>query len=487
MSANLALMLLLASPFVQAALLALLSRPPGLRDVVHIGFSFAQLGFAISVLVHVAHGGRPELVLAHPLPDVDLKFVGEPLGALVGAVMAGLGALQSVYTAGYVRATRLKSPVRLMAYNALTLTAALAVAFSANLFTMFVAYQAVALAACPLIGDRGEDEGKGVRVFLASVLGPSLGLFLPAMVWAYSIAGPADFRVGGILEGFIDPLTANVLLGLFVLGAAMSTMPPFGGWLNATSGSSFPALISIQAVAVLPAGSIVIVKIAAYVFGTALRDASIAAQALLALAGAGMCAASVFALSKQDIRERLAYSCMAQALAAIVGALLAFAAGLFAATLQIVAASLAAATLVMAAGAASAVAGKESARDYSGLGRSMPWTFAAFAIASASMVGMPPFAGAWAKLWLIAAAAGAGLLWAAALVGVAAMFTFAHLGPLAANALAAQASTDALRRPDGASFMLAAPAVVAAAATLGLLVLANPLAVFLSPVWTPTP
>ena len=42
--------------------------------------------------------------------------------------------------------------------------------------------------------------------------------------------------------------------------------------------------------------------------------------------------------------------------------------------------------------------------DTPGLGRVMPWTFAGFGLASASMIGMPPFAGAWAKLWLITAA-----------------------------------------------------------------------------------
>jgi multicomponent Na+:H+ antiporter subunit D len=192
-------------------------------------------------------------------------------------------------------------------------------------------------------------------------------------------------------------------------------------------------------------------------------------------------------LSKQDLRERLAYSCMAQALAAVVGALLALPAGLFAASLQIVATSCAAATLLMAAGTTAVVTDRQNANDYPGLGRVMPWTFAGFAIASASMIGMPPFAGAWAKLWLITAAAGAGLLWAAALVGAAAMLTFAHLGPLAANALAAPAPPDAFKRPDGASILLAAPIIVAAAATLCLLVLADPLSVFLSSVWTPSP
>jgi multicomponent Na+:H+ antiporter subunit D len=115
----------------------------------------------------------------------------------------------------------------------------------------------------------------------------------------------------------------------------------------------------------------------------------------------------------------------------------------------------------------------------------MPWTFAGLALASASMIGMPPFSGAWSRLWLILASASSGLMWAGALVGVAAVLTFAHLAPLAANAFAERAPADAFKRPDGASILLVAPVILSAAATLWLLVLANPIAYFLSPVWTP--
>jgi hypothetical protein len=65
------------------------------------------------------------------------------------------------------------------------------------------------------------------------------------------------------------------------------------------------------------------------------------------------------------------------------------------------------------------------------------------------------------------------------------VLTFANLGPLAANAFAGRAPADAFKRPDGASILLVAPVILSAAATLSLLVLADPLARFLSPVWTP--
>lgn len=486
MSVALALIGVLAAPIVQALLVLALARPPGLRDVVHLGGACVTAAFAVYLGLAVGAGESARIVIARPLPNVDLAFTIEPLGALMAAVIALLGVPHAAFTSGFVRATHQKSPARMMAFLALANAAAMAVCYSANLFSFFVAYQALALASFPLVAHGGADEARrAARVYLATLLGAAIGLFMPAMVWTYALSGALDFQPGGVLAGQVDPVTASVLLAMFVIGVAMAATPPLHRWLPVSSGAPYPALVTIQALALAPAGGVGVLKIAAYVFGPALHDARWAAHGLLALVGVSMCVAALIALSKQDIRERLAYSCMAQSLAVVMGALLALPAGLFAAALQVVALSCASATLLMAAGAVSAATGRDNIVDYPGLGRVMPWTFAGFAIASASMIGMPPFSGAWAKLWLIAAASGAGVPWAAALAGIAAVLTFAHLGPLAAHALAGRAPTDAFKRPDGVPVLLVAPVVLGAAATLWLLIAADPLATFLSPVWTP--
>lgn len=486
MSVELALLGVLVAPVVQALLVLALPKPPGLRDVIHIGGALFTALCAAYLVNAAAHGIGTRLVLARPLPNVDLAFVIEPFGALMGALIAGLSVLHAVHAAGIVRATHEKAPARLMAFMALATGATMAVAYSANLFTFFVAYQALTLTAFPLVAHRGDEDARVAgRTFLATLLAASMGLFLPAMIWTYALTGALDFRPGGVLGEETDALTANVLLVLFVMGLAMAAIPPLHRWLPVAKNAPTPALVSLQALLVLPAGGIGLIKIAAFVFGPALLTAQIASRGLIVLVGAGMCVAALIALSKQDVRERLAYSCMAQSLAVAMGTLLALPAGLFAAALQVVAGACGVATLLMAVGTTSAITMRTNVADYAGLGRVMPWTFAGFAVGAASMIGMPPFAGAWAKLWLIAAASGAGLIWAAALAGVAAVLTFVHLGPLAASALAGRPPTDAFKRPDGASILLVAPVILSAAATLWLLVLADPLASFLSPIWTP--
>lgn len=486
MNAQWALLGVIAAPAVQALLVALLPRPPGLRDVLHILGACVTAGFAGRLAYLAAHGQSGRVALAHPLPGVDLSFALEPLAALMGAVIAGLGVLHALHTAGMARALPLRSPSRMMSLIALATAATMGVIYSANLFTLFVSYQALALASFPLIAlDGEEDARRAARTYLATLLAALVGLFLPAMVWTYALTGAIDFRVGGTLAGRVDEGTASVLLVLFVLGTAMTGMPPMHRWLPAASVATFPALTSIYALLVLPAGGVGLLKITAYVFGAALHEAPRASFALLILAGAGMCLAALQALSKQDLRERLAYSSMAQSLAASSGALLALPAGAFASALQLTALACAGATLLMAAGTVSAVTGRTLTGEYVGLGRLLPWTLAAFAIGAASMIGMPPFSGAWAKLWLIIAAADSGRMWAAVLIGAASILTFAHLAPLAASALSGRAPDDAFRKPDGASFLLVSPLILAAAATLWLLVMADPLANFLAPLWAP--
>lgn len=486
MSAELALIALLAAPLVQALLALVFARPPGLRDVTYIGIALVMAGLSVYLIDAVGNGASARIIIARPLPNVDLAFTLEPLGVLMAALIAILGAPHAMHAAGIVRATQEKAPARLLAFLALATGSALAVAFSANLFSFYVAYQALILTTFPLVAHQGDEEARVAgRVYLATLLAGAIGLLLPAMVWTYAIAGALDFQAGGVLAGRVDPWTANTLLVLFVFGIAMAAMPPMHRWLPASSRAPNPAFVSTHALTVLPAGGIGLLKVCALVFGPALADAELAAQALRVLAGVAMCVTALIALSKQDIRERLSYSCLTQLLAVALGALLASPVGLFAAALQIVALACAAATLTMAAGTVVAATGRTAVSDYAGLGRVMPWTFAGFALASASMIGLPPFSGAWAKLWLIIAAAHAQLPWASVLAGLAAVLTFAHLGPLAAGALAGKAPADAFKRPDGASILLAAPVILSAAATLWLLVLADPLATFLAPIWMP--
>ena len=98
MNAEIALYCVLGAPVLQAALTMLLPKPPGLRDLIHIGFSLFAAVCAAYLANAVAHGETARIVLARPLPNVDLAFAIDPLGAMMVVVLTGLAVLHAVLT-----------------------------------------------------------------------------------------------------------------------------------------------------------------------------------------------------------------------------------------------------------------------------------------------------------------------------------------------------------------------------------------------------
>jgi multicomponent Na+:H+ antiporter subunit D len=480
------------TPLARAAAAAAMPRPPGLRDLVNIGFALAHAAAALLLAFATSRDGSIVVTLAQPLPGVDFALAAEPLGAMIVAGTAVLAVAHAFHTAGYLRATRDAAPARLQAMIGLAGMSAAGVLLAANLFTLYVFYQALILAAFGLTSHAGDAAARAAAGrLLATLLAASAGLLLPAIVWTYGAAGDLQFRLGGFLEGRVGPISANILLALFAFGYAAAAAPPLHRWASGVASAPYPAAAAILALYVAPAGAGALLKTTLSVFGDAMQDAQIVARLLLALACATMIAAALVALSKQDIRERLAYTTVAQVAAVMAGAMVANPAGAFAGALQIVAFACAALTMWMAAGAAYVATGWTEAREMIGLGRRMPWTFAGFALGAASLIGLPPLAGAWPKLWLITAGAEpvqatgqAELIWAGALAAAASIAAFASLGPMALRALTGPSPTDPFRRPDAASIFLVGPVLIAAACTFALIAVADRLAAFLLPIWS---
>lgn len=116
--------------------------------------------------------------------------------------------------------------------------------------------------------------------------------------------------------------------------------------------------------------------------------------------------ASLIAMSKDNIKERLAYSTISQLSYIVLGAVLANSLGLLGGSLHIVMHAFAKITLFFAAGAVLVATHKTRVSELGGLGRDMPLTFSMFTIATLSIIGMPLFGGMWSKWYLMAGAAG---------------------------------------------------------------------------------
>jgi len=233
MSPALTIALCLAMPVVGALLVALTGKKPNVREAMTGLASLATIALVTTLVGPVLAGEQPEWVVVEAmLPGVPLAFRVEPLGMLYALVAAGLWPVTSAYAVGYMRGHHETNQTRFFICFALSIFAALGIAFAANLGTLFLFYEVLTLCTYPLVTHHQNAEAKhSGRVYLGILMGTSVGLLLLAIAWTYAKAGTLDFRSGGILAGHIDPAVLPLLLGLFAYGCGKAALMPLHRWL----------------------------------------------------------------------------------------------------------------------------------------------------------------------------------------------------------------------------------------------------------------
>ena len=152
--------------------------------------------------------------------------------------------------------------------------------------------------------------------------------------------------------------------------------------------------------AVVKAGVFTMLKVGIYIFGIDFLAETGASEWLMWLAAFSIVAASVVAMTKDNLKARLAYSTISQLSYITLGMALATSMGALGGGLHIATHAMGKITLFMCAGSIYVAAHKTEISQMTGLGRAMPITFAAFCIGALSIIGLPPFAGSWSK-WLL--------------------------------------------------------------------------------------
>ena len=393
--------LAVALPAAASVPIVITGRSPNLREAVTLVTAAIVLLLVGSAVPAVLAGDRPEITLLEIMPGLTLTLRLEPLGMLFALVASFLWLITSIYSIGYMRGHHESNQTRFFACFAIAIASALGVAFAGNMLTLFVAYEVLSISTYPLVTHAGTEQAKRAgRVYLGILLGTSIGLQLPAILWTWTVTGTLDFTEGGLLAGEIEGPAAAMLLALFVFGIGKAAVMPFHRWLPAAMVAPTPVSALLHAVAVVKAGVFAVLKVAIYIFGTDFILQSSASDWLVWFAGATILLASLVAMTKDNLKARLAYSTISQLSYIVLGALLATQASIMGSMMHIAMHAFAKITLFFAAGAILVAAHKSEISDMAGLGRAMPVTFGAFFVASLSIIGLPPFGGMWSKWYL---------------------------------------------------------------------------------------
>jgi multicomponent Na+:H+ antiporter subunit D len=420
--------LAVGAPF--AAALLILVTPPRLAEAW--GHAAAAITAAATLLLAtgVRAGDTPELVLVQLVPGLDLLLRVDGLGLIFGLLASLLWIVTGVYSGGYARAAALKNRVRYFASFAASIGAAMGVAFAGNLLTFFLFYEALTLATYPLVVHAESERAFAAgRRYLLFSLGAGLAL-LTATIWAWQLTGTLDFVPGGFLDQVSDP-TLGVLFVLFVAGVAVkSAVMPLHAWLPAAMVAPTPVSALLHAVAVVKAGVFGMIRVLSFVFGPASLAGFVGPQVVVAMAGATIVIGSLIALRQDNLKRRLAYSTVVHLSYIVLGAALVSPFATVGATLHMVNHGLAKITLFFCAGAIYATTKRENVSELAGLGHRMPWTFAAFTVASLGLIGIPGMSGFVSKFFLARGAIEAGDVVSLAVMLGASLLTAAYLLPI---------------------------------------------------------
>ena len=386
------------TPALGAALIALTGeRRRNLREFWSVAAGVIMCAFVAALVPGVLAGDAPGLVLFRILPGIELAFSVDSFGLLFAAGASLLWLATTFYSIGYMRSLGEHAQTRYFACFALALCTTLGVAFAANLFTLFVFYEALSLVTYPLVSHKETDEARaGARKYIVYLLGAAKVGLLTALILVYNLTGDLGFQPGGIFPAELVQEHSTLLLvifALFLFGFAKNAIMPMHSWLPAAMVAPTPVSALLHAVAVVKTGVFSTLRVFLFLFGAQSMRSVGADDLALGFAAVTIIVASLLALGQDNLKARLAFSTVSQLSYILLGAALLNPDGITGAVAHISNHAISKITLFLCAGSIYVSAHKTKVSELSGLARRMPWTMAAFALASLSVIGLPPTSG----------------------------------------------------------------------------------------------
>lgn len=440
------LLLAILAPLAGAALVMANARRPNLRETISFVAAVALFGTVVWMVPDVLAGKRLRFTLFELLPGLSFSLRADAMSMIFAVSASFLWVLTVFYSAGYMRGLQEHEQTRFNTCFALALFGAVGCAFSDNLLTLYLFYELVSICTYPLVAHHQDEESyEGARKYIAYLTATAKGLVLPAMVLIYVLSGTLDFSTNistGILPADANRWVVTALYACCILGFAKNGVMPFHSWLPSAMVAPTPVSALLHAVAVVKVGVFSTVRVMLYVFGVDTMDALNLGLPTAYFVSVTIVVASIVALSKDNLKARLAYSTVSQLSYIILGVALLTPAGIQGGLLHIANHAFAKITLFFCAGAIYVATHKKNISEMSGLGRVMPFTFGAFALASLSMIGAPPVAGFVSKWYLLNGAWDAHSLTVVLVLLVSTLLNTAYFAPVVYQGFFGRPATD---------------------------------------------
>jgi multicomponent Na+:H+ antiporter subunit D len=434
-------------------------RNRNLREGWTLLAAFTKFGLIASMLPAVLGGARPEVTLMELSPGISLALRVDPTGLLFAMSASFLWILTSFYAIGYMRGAEEKKQTRFFAMLAVCLSATVGIALSANILTFLIFYEILSIATYPLVIHKGSEKAYRIgRQYLTYAITAGVAL-VAATALVYQMSGTLDFQGGGILNGAMGTTLLVSTFFLFALGFGVKAgVMPLHSWLPNAMIAPTPVSALLHAVAVVKAGVFGFVRLIGFVFGPELTAEIGAAAVLATLAGITILLASFIAMTKDDLKARLAYSTVGHLSYIVLGVALLAPTAMLGGAFHMVTHAAMKITLFFCAGALYVHMHYTKVSELDGIGRRMPLTMGAFAIGAMGLAGIPGTGGFVSKFMIAQGAAESGQLVFLGILLVSGLLNAGYLFPIVIRAFFR--SSPEHTRYDEASWFMVGPILV---------------------------
>jgi len=355
----------------------------------------------------VVHDGVISYELGGWAPPWGIEYRIDAVNAFVALIVSGIAAITVPYALLSAEKEIPRDQIPLF-YSAflLCLTGLLGITQTGDIFNLFVFLEISSLSSYALIslGQKRQALTSAYQYLIMGTLGATF--FLIGVGLIYSQTGTLNMMdLAARLPQVAGLNTVHTGFAFIMIGFALKlALFPLHLWLpNAYTYA--PTVITVFLAATATKVALyVMLRVLFTVFPDGFISSTPTGDLFILSGVAGIIIASVYAIYQTDVKRLLAYSSVAQIGYMALGIGFASAMGVTATIIHLFNHALMKGALFMAVGAIIYRIGDCRMDNIQGLGRQMPWTFAAIVIGGLSLIGVPGTAGFISKWYLVLAA-----------------------------------------------------------------------------------
>jgi len=417
-----------------SAPLCVVIRHRGAIRLLTLAVSWVSLAISGTLLAHVHQHGPISYELGGWAPPWGIEYRVDALNAYILLIVNMIAAIVLPYAPkSLAREVPRHKQHLFMATFMLCLSGLLGIAITGDIFNIFVFLEISSLSSYVLI-----SMGQGRRALTAAyqylIMGTIGGtFFLIGIGLLYMMTGTLNIAdMASRIDEVMATRTVMAAFAFLTVGVCIKlALFPLHAWLPNAYTFAPSMITAFLAATATKVSFYLLLRILFTVFGLHYAFSTMhIGRVLLPIALLAIFIASTVAIYQTNVKRLLAYSSLAQVGYMVLGLSLAHVtdgAGLTAAILHLFNHALMKGGLFLALGCVFFSIGSVHLKDMRGIGRTMPWTMAAFVIGGLNLIGVPFTCGFISKWYLLLAALEVDALWLAALILISSLLAAIYI------------------------------------------------------------